>query len=57
MTLGMDYLVFRVAHILAGLRDLGSMVEFMWAPSHVGIVGNEVEDRVAEAARELPYCI
>ena len=49
--------MFRVAHILAGLRDLGSIVEFMWAPSHVGLVGNEVADRVAGAAREIPYCI
>ena len=52
-----NYLVYKVAHVLAGLRDLGSTVEFMWVPGHAGIVGNEVADRVAGASRELPYSI
>ena len=47
-----NYLVYKVAHALAGLRGLGSTVEFMWVPDYVGIVGNEVADRVAGAAKE-----
>ena len=49
-----NYLVYKVAHVLEGLRDLGNLVEFMWVPGHVGIVGNEVADWVAGAATELP---
>ena len=52
-----SYLVYKIAYELAGLRDSGGGVEFMWVPGHVGIVGNEVADRVAGVARELPYDI
>ena len=52
-----NYLVYKVVHVLAALRERGSRVELMWVPSHVGIVGNEVADRVAGAARELPYSV
>ena len=52
-----NYLVFKIAHIVVGLSDLGRFVRFMWVPGHVGIVGNKVADGVARAAGGLPYCI
>ena len=30
-----NYLVFRIAHMLEGLRDQGRVVEFVWVPGHV----------------------
>ena len=52
-----NYLVFKIAHLVAGLADLGRVVRFMWVSGHVGIVGNEVADGVARAAGGLSYCI
>ena len=39
-----NYLVYKVAHVLAGISDLGSTVELMWVPGHLEIVGIEVAD-------------
>ena len=39
-----SYLVFKIAHHLAGMMDEGRVVEFLWIPSHMGIIGNEVID-------------
>ena len=52
-----NYLVFKIAHLVAGLFDLGRVVRFVWVPGHVGIVGNGVADGVARGAGSLPYCI
>ena len=52
-----NYLVLKIAHMLAGLRDLGRVVEFMRVPGHVSIAGNEVVDQVARVPRGLPYYI
>ena len=52
-----NYLVFKIAHLVAGLLDLGRVVRFVWVPGHVRIVGNEVADKVARADGGLPYCI
>ena len=52
-----NYLVFKIAHLVAGLLDLGRAVRFVWVPGHVGIIENEVADGVARAAGGLPYCI
>ena len=40
-------LVSRIHDLLAGLRDAGIRVTFLWLPSHMGIAGNELADRYA----------
>lgn len=39
---------------LSTLKALGKTVKFIWIPSHVGIVGNELADLAAREALELP---
>ena len=51
-----NYLVFKIAHLLAGLAglaDLGRVVKFMWVPGHFGIAA----DGVGRTAGNLPYSI
>jgi ribonuclease HI len=52
----------KITHpLLVDIHDLhtellsdGKVINFMWAPSHVGIYGNEAADKAAKDALELP---
>ena len=52
-----NYLVFKIAYIPVGLRDLDRVVGFLWVPGQPGIAGSDAADRVAWAAGGLPYRI
>ena len=52
-----SYLAFKIAHVLIGALIRGRVVEFLWIPSHVDIIGNEVANGVAKFARDLHYCV
>ncbi|KAL5005834.1 hypothetical protein ScPMuIL_016992, partial [Solemya velum] len=56
-------IVFEILQMVTILYRSGVNINFVWIPSHVGILGNEMADRAAKAALhsrlsvELPYTI
>ena len=46
--------VWRILQLISGINKAGGSVEFLWAPSHIGIRGNERADRLAREGARLP---
>lgn len=51
-TFSTDPLVQQVLALLSWLKSTGKTVIFIWTPSHVGILGNEMADRAARQAAD-----
>ncbi|XP_066906470.1 uncharacterized protein [Halyomorpha halys] len=47
-------LIIRIQSFLLKLSQQGKSIIFIWAPSHTGIVGNELADKAAREALTLP---
>ena len=47
-------LVYQILYIIKILNTLGKEIVFLWVPSHVGIHGNSVVDRIAKEALNEP---
>jgi ribonuclease HI len=49
---GNSYYAFKIRDLLQALESLGYHVKIYWVPSHVGVFGNELADKLAKKALE-----